>query len=65
MLLHPIDTMEGEILPSGAIIFTPMELTVIALARSESAQRVQSGTHSIVGQLREHCGSRDGNDRSG
>ncbi|PTQ60758.1 acetamidase/formamidase family protein [Sphingomonas sp. PP-CE-3G-477] len=39
MLLHPIETMEGEVLPSGAMIFTPMELTVVALAQVEPALR--------------------------
>lgn len=35
MLLHSMNAIGTEILPSGAILFTPMELTVIALARSE------------------------------
>lgn len=38
MLLHPTDAIEREILPSGAVLFTPMELTVIPLARSEKGQ---------------------------
>ena len=33
MLLHSTNAIGTEILPSGAILFTPMELTVIALAR--------------------------------
>lgn len=42
MLLHPIDAIEAEILPSGAVIFTAMELTVIALARSEKGRTLGS-----------------------
>lgn len=38
MLLHPIEVSAAEILPCGVIIFTPMELTVIALARSEGGR---------------------------
>lgn len=38
MLLQAVDTIEAEILPSGAFIFTPLELTVIALARSEKGR---------------------------
>lgn len=48
MLLHPIGTMEGEILPSGAMIFTPTELTVVALARSEKGRAL--GTRSRLVQ---------------
>lgn len=38
MLLQPIDTMNGEVLPSGAINFTPVELPLIALARGENSR---------------------------
>lgn len=38
MPLHPIGTMKGEVLRSGAMIFTPMELTVVALARREKGR---------------------------
>lgn len=38
MQLHPIDTLEAEILPCGTFIFTPLELSVIALARSEKGR---------------------------
>lgn len=38
MLLQPIDTMDGEVLPSGAINFTPVELRLIALARGENSR---------------------------
>lgn len=48
MLLHPIGTMEGEILPSGAMIFTPMELTVVVLAQSEKGRGL--GTRSRLVQ---------------
>ena len=48
MMLHPIGTMEGEILPSGAMIFTPMELTVVALAQSEKGRGL--GTRSRLVQ---------------
>ena len=41
-MLHLI---EPEILPSGAFIFTPLELTVIALARREKGRRFGSGRH--------------------
>ena len=45
MLLYPADAIETEILPSGAIIFTLMELTVIALARSEKGRTSAPRSH--------------------
>lgn len=38
MLTHSIGTIEGEVRPSGAMISTPMELTVVALARREKGR---------------------------
>lgn len=38
MLVHPVDKTKADILPSGAFIFTPVELAVIALAKSEKGR---------------------------
>ena len=50
-MLHLI---EPEILPSGAFIFTPLELTVIALARSEKGQRFGSRSRLAQALFKRH-----------
>lgn len=45
MLMQSIDAIEAEVLPCGALIFTSLELTVIALARSEKGRTSASRSH--------------------